>query len=136
MCELTFRASHFPDPVIWLMPDLLEMTEQRAFDRPRMSIRRNARSSRHVHRIEQLAADIQLQLFDSRIADADRPRCLVSGEPGDFELRETPLPVHAVRRLHRRGIAGDGAQQPVAPGGRLLRVAADHQRVERKRGVT
>ena len=65
-----------------------------------------------------------------------RPAVLVAVQPGQLVLGQPAPARDAVHDLHFRRMAGDGAQQPLAPGARLVPVAGVQQRVERQRRVT
>ena len=84
-----------------------------------------------MHRVDDLAIDVELKLLVRGIADADRRDAFIAGQPGKLHLGEPALAGQAVHDLHLRRLAGDGAQQPVAPGSRLpRREPGNHQRVE------
>src|SRR4051812_40115655 len=71
--------------------------------------------TRLVERIENLAVDIELQLFGRSVSHAHGPRLLVALEPFELALVEAALAGEAVHDLEIRGIAGDGAEQPRSP---------------------
>ena len=76
---------------------------------------------RHLHlaclvqRVDDLAVDVELELFGGGIADSYRRRALLSGQPLHFVLGESTFTAGAVHDLQVRGIARDRAEQPVAP---------------------
>ena len=74
-----------------------------------------------MQRVHQLAVDIELQLLVGGVADAHRPAVLVPGQPRQLVFGQPALAGDAVHDLHLRRMAGDGAQQPLAPGARLGR---------------
>src|SRR5262249_38534326 len=86
--------------------------------------------SRLVQGVDDLAVDVELELLRRPVADAHGPRALVALEPGYRPLAEAAVAHHAVHDLQVGRIAGDGAQQPLAPGGGLVAVAAHEEGVE------
>ena len=76
---------------------------------------REALAARLVERVDDLAVDVELALVGRAVADADRLRALVAGEPGKLELGEPPLAGDAVHDLEVVRRARDRAEQPVAP---------------------
>ena len=92
----------------------------------------HARLMQHVHH---LAVHVELELLVRRVADAHRARARVAGEPRQLVLGDAALPADAVEDLRLRRIAGDRAQQPVAPRARLVGETGVEQRVERERRV-
>ena len=88
-----------------------------------------------MQRVHQFAEHVELELEGGRVADAHGTRALVSGQPVQLQLGQSPLPAEAVHDLELRRRAGYGAQEPVAPGARLILVPGGHERVERERRV-
>ena len=82
-----------------------------------------AHGAAHRH----LAIDVELELLGRGVADAHRVRALVARQPGHLPLGQPPLAAEPVHDLHLVGAAGDRAQQPVAPGPRLVVIAGVHQ---------
>ena len=100
----------------------LEVVEQRALDGATPAGRSGSRAdARLVERVDHLAVDVELELLARRVADADRRGALVAGEPRELELGEAPLAGDAVHDLQVAGIAGDRAEEPAPPLGRLAR---------------
>ena len=135
MGELSARAAHLPDPLVGLAPDALEALEQAPAERPGVVRRRQPRRARLVERVQDLPVDVELELSCGLVAGPDGPRPLVALEPGELELGEPPLARDPVQRLRPVGRARDRAQEPVAPGARLVVVAGSHQGEQRHRRV-
>ena len=76
--------------------------------------------------------DVELMLLHGCIANSNRLRCLVTGEPVDLALRDPTLTAQAVKRLNLRGSARDGPAKPVTPGTRLLTVTGVGQGQDRE----
>ena len=91
---------------------------------------------RLVQDVEHLAVDVQLELRAGCVADPDRLRPLVARQPRQLAFREVPLTGRAVHDLQVVRVAGDGSQQPAAPGPRLVLEAVLEQGVEGERRVT
>ena len=104
------------------------MREEGALHVPRRLVAWHAVLAALVHRVHQLAVDVELQLARGGVADPHRARVLVAGQPVHRPLAEAPLAGKPVHDLHLLGAAGDRARQPVAPGERLVVVAAVHER--------
>ena len=97
--------------------------------------RRDACFLRLQHRVHDLAEDVELQLPGGAVSDPDRRRLLVSGQPVDDLLRQPSLAAHAIHDLDLVRAAGDGADQPIPPGLRLLVISEMHQGHQREGGV-
>ena len=136
MREVPSRTADLPDPLVRLLPRGFQEVDQQPLQRPRLRIRLNSRAKGHVQRVHDFAVDVELQLIDRGVPDADRPRPLVSGQPVERELRQPPFSARPVHRLQIGRIASDGSEQPRPPGGRLGREPARHQRVQRERRVS
>ena len=98
-------------------------------------MRRCAVHARLVERVHHLAVDVELQLLRRGVADAHRARALEAREPVELALVEPPLASEAVHDLQIGRVAGDRAQEPVAPGAGLVRIAGVQHRDERQRRV-
>ena len=84
---------------------------------------------------EHLAVHVELELFTRGVADAHGLRSLVAREPVDRVFTQPPFTGGAVHDLEVLGVAGDRAQEPVAPGERFFVVSADGQREQGEGGV-
>ena len=134
--EMARTAAHFPEALVGLLPDSVEMAEQRALEGPVLLAQVEAAAARLVQRVHHLAEHVELQLAVRGVADPHRLRRLVAGQPGDLGFGEPPLARQAVHDLQLRRRARGGPQQPVAPGAGLAVVARVHQREQRERRVT
>ena len=67
---MLLRPAHFPDAVVGLAPGILQKREQGELDLPGVIAGRQAGVKGQVHRVHELAIDIQLRLGVSRVADA------------------------------------------------------------------
>ena len=74
-------AAPLPDAVIGLVPDLGEMFQHRAFQSPALVVELQFGHARLVKGVDQLAVDVELQLRMRGIADPDRPRAFIAGQP-------------------------------------------------------
>ena len=91
---------------------------------------------RGVDAAQGLAVDVELKLLRGGVADADRPRAFVAGQPVGSSIsvnRRPPRMSYMICSLHR--VARHGADEPVAEARRLVDIAAEHERMERERGV-
>ena len=88
-----------------------------------------------MQQVQDLAVDVELELPGRVVADANRERTLVPGEPLDRYLGDPALAADAVHDPQVSGVAGDRTQQPLAPCLRLVVVARHQQAVEGERRV-
>ncbi len=93
------RPAHLPDPLVGLAPAGLQPVEDAAREAPRVVGGCQTLTPRLVERVDDLAVDVELALVGRAVADADRLRALVAGEPGKLELGESPLARDAVHDL-------------------------------------
>ena len=128
--EVAPRPAYLPDPLVRLAPAPLEVREQHALQRPGLVVGRDVAPPGLVEGVHHLAVDVELELVAGAVADPDRLRPLVAGQPGQLELGQPPLAGRAVHDLEVVRVAGDGSQQPAPPGLRLVLVAALEQGVE------
>src|SRR5580698_6687131 len=84
-------AAHFPDPIVGLVPDLLEMTDERTFERPARLLRDQARAPGDKERIQNFAVDVELNLARGEIADAHGGGPLIAGQPRQRIFRQPAL---------------------------------------------
>ena len=79
---MTPIAADFPDAVIRLFPVRLEKIDQHTLDAPRIFVGSKTGDPCELQRIDDFAVDIELRLPGRGIANANRPRTFVTGEPG------------------------------------------------------
>src|SRR6185312_12732867 len=126
--ELLAPAAYFPDSLVGIGPDRLEMVEQRALDPPSPLVLAQAAESRLIERVHELAVDIELQLGVRRVADADGAGTLIAGQPRYLPLRQPPLAGDGIHDLKLVGTAGNRAKEPSTPCPRLVVIPCSHQR--------
>ncbi len=132
--EVAAGTPNLPDAVIRLAPPVLQKVHQRELELPTGTPRIVGRF-RLVEGRHDLAVHIQLELPGGGIADADRSRTLVPGQPVHLPFVEPAFTCCAVHDLHLRRIPGRGPQQPVPPGHGLLVEATPHEGLEGQGGV-
>src|SRR3984893_9821945 len=115
MGELLRGAADLPNAFVGLPPDLLQMFEEGELRLPSRLVGRESAAARLVMDVHDLAKDIELKLAMSGVADANRRRILVAGQPWRGPFRQPPLAGDAVHDLQLTGAAGHRAQQPFAP---------------------
>src|SRR5665647_1636158 len=136
MSERTGLAADLPDAVVDVVPVLLDETHERPLQRPREGILGDAGLPGLVERDHDLADHIPLELIDRGVAHPYRRSALVAGQRVQLAFGQVPLARESVHGLDVRGIAGDGAQQPVAPVLGFVDVRVDEERAERQRRIT
>src|SRR5689334_17717358 len=129
MSKVAGTATHFPDPLVWLVPYRLKMLNQCPLKVPGSITRGKPHPTCLIKRVQHLTVDIQLQLIRSGVANAHRRGPFVSGQPGYFVLGEPSFPGKAIHDLHLGRRPGDSAQQPITPGGSFLQKAGVQQTV-------
>jgi hypothetical protein len=89
------RRADFPDAFVGLLPAGLEELEELELDAPGgilgLRHRLELRRARQVQRVHDFAVDVELELFDRRIAHAHRDGTAVPGPPGPLVLGHAPL---------------------------------------------
>src|SRR3954454_23199288 len=118
--EVASRAAHLPDPLVAAVPRALEDLHQVVLERPGVVVGGKPVRARLVQRVHHLAVDVELELAVRGVPNPDRTRAFVPGEPVELVLAYATLPTDPVEDLCLRGVAGDRAQQPVAPRARLV----------------
>src|ERR1700684_3529722 len=88
MREVAPAASYFPDALVRLAPDFLEVQKEGGFQRPGRVVRREAGAARDVKGVEHFTVDIELELSNGAVADSDRSRAFVAGQPWYLEFLE------------------------------------------------
>jgi hypothetical protein len=69
-----------------------------------MAFERQAVAASPGQRVDDLAVDVDLQLICRRVADPDRPRCFIPGQPWQLVLGEPPLTSNPVHDLQVVGL--------------------------------
>jgi hypothetical protein len=82
-----------------------------------------------------LSQNVRLTLVDRAVADPDGTRVGISGKVTQLAFGQLTGPVDGIHALHVFRVAGDGAQEPVAPEHRLIVIARSQQRLEGQRCV-
>src|SRR5215216_654883 len=128
--EVATRSAGLPDAVVGLTPDRLDVVDDSAPTRPESLL--DPANDRRADECdsEDLAVDVELELFGSGVADADRFRALVPGELLQLELGEAPLAADSVHDLDLCRVARADPKEVVAEAERLLGVAAGEQRLQ------
>ena len=108
MREVARTASHFPDALVGISPDFLEVRDQRALQRPGRLAGGETRAARDVKGVEHFAVDVELELFDRAVADSDRSTRFRSPAAREFHIPR------AVARPRRRRASG-GRPAPLPP---------------------
>ena len=111
------------------------MFEKFQLDVPARFVGRKPAAPRLVSHVHGLAEHVELPLRVRGVADAHRRRLLIAGQPICDPFDQPPFAADAVHDLKLLRAAGDGAQQPFAPGLRLLVIAGMHDGEQRQRGV-
>ena len=100
--EVAARPAHLPDPLVRLVPGALEEVHHPLLERPRVAVGREPVPARLVQRVDQLAVHVELKLLVRRVADPDRLRAGVPGQPVELVLVDPPLAGDAVEDLQLR----------------------------------
>jgi hypothetical protein len=133
--EVLLRPADLPQRAVRLLPHGLEVLGEHALQAPCVVLVGEARVARRVQAVEHLAVHVELELPGGLVADAHRRRPLVAGEPVELGLGQPPAPGQRVHDLQVGGVAGDRAQQPVAPRAGLAGVPGARERLQREGGV-
>ena len=133
--EVLRRAPDLPDAAVRLVPDLLDMLDQRPLDVPGLRAEIEPVLAGGMEDVENLAEDVELELAVGAVADPDGSAALVAGEPVGDQLALQALARHPIHDRHLRGAPGGGAEEPLGPALGLLTVAREKERVERERRV-
>src|SRR5260370_645015 len=128
-------AAPLPDAVIGLVPDISQMVEHLASQRPGIFMKFQRRHARLMKGVDQFAVDIELQLGMRGIADPNGLRAFITGQPACLPFQQAPLAHDAVHDRHAARGPGAGAKHAVVPGGARLGGVAVEQRHYREGGV-
>jgi hypothetical protein len=136
MREVAVRPAHLPDALVRCLPVRFQEVQQHLLETPGRLVGIDPFPPGQVQRVHHLSVDVELELSRRGVADPDRRRALIARQPVELELGEAPFTGGPVHDLHLLRRPGDGAQEPVAPGARLLGVAGGQQRVQAEGRVT
>ena len=89
MGEVAARPAHLPDPLVGLLPGALEEVHDRPLQRPGVVVGRQAVGACLVQRVHHLAVHVELELLVRGVADANRRRACVPGQPLELLARGT-----------------------------------------------
>ena len=133
--EVSARPAHLPQPVVRFGPVPLEEVQQGPLHVPGRVAGLHARFPGQVQTVEHLAPHVELQLVGGGVPDPDGAAVPIPGQPRYLGLGDAPPTVEPVHDLQLVGVAGDRADQPLAPGARLLHVSRPQQRLQGERRV-
>jgi hypothetical protein len=135
--EVLLAPAGLPDPLVGAAPVCTHPIEQRAEVGPEVGGDGRPVLVGEVHRIHQLAVDVELELIEGAVADADGPRAAVPVEVVERVFGQVAPAVDPVHDLQGSVPAGfvDARLQPLHEPRRLLGEADPQQRVEGERGV-
>src|SRR5271168_2744333 len=71
MRKMLTPTPHFPNSIVWLVPDSFEMFDQRAFKSPTRVVCSNASPSGHIQGIKDFSVHIELNLAGRCVTDPD-----------------------------------------------------------------
>src|SRR5437588_11155313 len=123
MGEVTARAADLPDAFVGLLPCGFQEIQKRSFNLPAGLLELHSHVPGLIEKISHLTVDVQLELMVGGVADPHWLRLLVAGEPIDLFFRKPPLTSDTVHDAGLCRLAGDSAQQPLAPRSRLFQIA-------------
>jgi hypothetical protein len=126
---------NFPDTCIRFHPDVLQMLHQGQLHIPARFAGGKAAAPRLIIGVHHLAEYVELHLAEHGIADSHWQGIFVAWQPRHGALVENAPAGNAIHDLNLVGIAGNGAQQPFAPGERFLVEAGMHQGEQGQRGI-
>src|SRR5580698_9770082 len=130
MREMAPSASHFPDALVRLSPDGLEVQQEGAFQRPGCVAGGETSAARDIKSVEHLAVDVELELSDRAVADTDRRRSFVTRQPRDLKFLEPSFARYAIENLQVVRGARDRPQEPLVPRLGLVENASANQRIK------
>ena len=127
---MSARSADFPDPLVGLVTDLLEVGHQSHEVVPQIRRGFGAGAAPDVKGFYQFAIYVKLKLFVSCVSNANWLASLIASQPRKFYLWKPAFADNAIQNLHVVGVACDRAKKPVAPSEGFVRVAREQQRVE------
>ncbi len=135
MGEVTTAPAYLPDAVVGVLPGPFQEIQNLQQHGPPSLALRQPQLPAGIQAGQHLTVDVQLELPRGGVADVDRSRALVAGQPVQLVFGQPPRPVDVVHDLQVRRVARGGPEQPVPEAAGLVDVSADHQRVQRQAGV-
>src|SRR5215467_437426 len=129
---MSARSADFPDPLVRLVADLLEVGHQSHKAIPQLRRRGGAGAAPDVKGFYQFAIDVQLKLFVSCVSNANWLASFIASQPRKLYLWKPAFAGDAIQNLHVVWVACDRAKKPIAPGEGFVRVASKKQRVKSK----
>ncbi len=127
MGEMAAPTPYFPDSIVRLLPNPLQVLDQLLLLRPGRADRSEHVHARLVDGVDELPVDIELELIGGGVADAHRDGALVAGQPRHLPFDQLPLAGQAVHDLNLARAPGHAALQPRPPRLRFLDIARRHQ---------
>jgi hypothetical protein len=73
VCEVLSRSARFPDPIVRVAPDRLDVLDDPLPARPQPVLQSAQRLRADVRDAHDLAVDVELELLRGSVTDADRP---------------------------------------------------------------
>ena len=138
MQEMMLLAAHFPDADIALLPGFADLIDHFYRVLPPFVGNGFAVLVDQVHRVHQLAEDIQLHLRIRQIADAHRSCTTMAGQVCEFDFRQFLTAVDAIQDIEFHRVAPtvtDPPAQPAHVGVGLVDETQAHEGVNGERGV-
>ncbi len=139
MQKVVLLTAHFPDAHIFLVPDFADLIGDFHGVFPTLVGDGFAVLVDQVHRVHQLAINIQLDLVDGLIADAHRPGATVAAEVvqlGFWQLLTTVDAVEDVDFGRLAAAVADASFEPTHVSIGFVDEAQAHKGIDGKRGVT
>ena len=126
--KVAATASHFPNSIVRLLPDLFQMFDQGLLLRPGRLDGSESVLSCLVDRVHKFAVHIELKLYGSGVANAHRRGTFVAGEPRHLPFGELPFTGQAIHDLELVRASCHAALEPRPPRLRLLAITRGRQR--------
>src|SRR5215472_1555303 len=111
--ELLTFSTYLPDALIGLHPNVFEMGYPISLYCCTLLRHSRCTFPGLMHCISNFTIDIQLELSSCGVADTYRLGVLVTGQPRNLPLEQTPLAGNAIHDLILRRLSGNGSHQPV-----------------------
>ncbi len=130
-------AAGLPDALVGLLPVLGEPVQLAGERLPQLEGDRRGELVVEVHRVHELAVDVELELPGGAVADPHGFRVAVAAQVLEDDLVEVGVAVHAVQDVQALVAGGllTALFQPVHERGGLVGEPERHERVDGERGV-